>query len=323
MHTVRVIRTVMLFTVLLVITSPAQAQFGFGKDSSVKAPSTAERRHRWKAGVIATARTGPCAGIFVTIPLPTDWPDQDVKVVDEQISDNVGRVRYRKLSGDIRQMVLNIPRLGAGDKVEALLTFAITRRELPLPDTAELRLPEKMPTEIRLYLTSSPHIETRHDTMRSTAKDLLKDGASAWEQVEAIYDWVKAHIEQRNGQRKGALKTIRDGYGNHEDMAGVFIALCRINKIPARTVWVPDYCYPEFYLEDAEGTGHWIPCELKEKSEFGKVSELLPIMERGDSFRVPEKKEPQSFVREFMKGNVVRGFGQPSVKFVRQLLPPE
>ncbi len=322
MHMIRIARSGVILGLSLVLVSPARAQFGFGGDSSLKT-TTAERRHRWKVGTVVMARSGPCAGIFVTIPLPVDWPEQDVKIVKEQISDNVGRVRYRTLPGKIRQMVLTIPRLEAGAQAQALLTFSITRRSLPLPDTATLRRPEKMPRDVRIYLTSSPFIETRQARIRSEASALQKEDASGWAQVKAIYDWVKTHVTQRNEPRKGALRAIRDGHGNHEDIAGLFIALCRANKIPARTVWVPEYCYAEFYLEDDEAAGHWIPCEFKEKSELGTIADLLPILEKGDSFRVPEKKEPQRFVAEFMKGSTGRGLGRPGVRFVRQLLPPE
>ena len=40
-----------------------------------------------------------------------------------------------------------------------------------------------------------------------------------------------------------------------DDLVGLFVAMCRSLKIPARMVWVPDYSYAEFYLEDAEGKG--------------------------------------------------------------------
>ncbi|MHB8867062.1 MAG: transglutaminase-like domain-containing protein, partial [Pirellulaceae bacterium] len=113
---------------------------------------------------------------------------------------------------------------------------------------------------------------------------------------------------------KGSVAVLRDKRGHLEDLTGLFIALCRAEKIPARTVWVPDYCYAEFYLEDATGTGYWFPCELKEKTVFGTVSNDHMILQKGDSFEVPEKKEVQRFVAEFVKGK-----GRPQVSFVRQV----
>ena len=116
------------------------------------------------------------------------------------------------------------------------------------------------------------------------------------------------------------METLHDKRGHLEDLTGLFIALCRAEKIPARTVWVPDYCYAEFYLEDSAGKGHWFPCELKEKTVFGTVSNDYMILQKGDNFEVPEKKEPQRFVKEFVKA---KGAGRPQVSFVRKVMPAQ
>ena len=299
--------------------STTWAQFG-SQESKSDPILGAERTQRWKVGMIVSANQGQCIGIFGTIPVPTDWPEQDVKVVDESISDNIRQVRYRDLEGGIRQMLVAVPRLERGEKAEAMVTFEVTRRAVPLPtDTSIFQIPKKVPRDLRKCLGSSPYIDFRNRQIRDQAKEITADHQAAWEQVEAIHDWVKANIQHSNDQLKGALNALRDKKGNHEDLTGLFIALCRAEKIPARTVWVPDYCYAEFYLEDADGNGHWIPCELKEKTVFGTVSNEHMIIQKGDNIDVPEKQEPQRFVAEFLKG---KG-GRPSVSFVRQVLPAE
>ena len=49
--------------------------------------------------------------VFGTLPVPTNWPEQDVKVMDEQISATINRVQYRDLEGGIRQMLVAVPQL--------------------------------------------------------------------------------------------------------------------------------------------------------------------------------------------------------------------
>ena len=44
---------------------------------------------------------------------------------------------------------------------------------------------------------------------------------------------------------------------------------------------------------------------------------------RGDNFRVPEKKEAQRYVAEFLTGKTGRGLAKPNVQFVRKLLASE
>ena len=139
--------------------------------------------------------------------------------------------------------------------------------------------------------------------------------------METIYDWVRDHVEYKNGKLKGALAALRDGSGDCEELTSLFIALCRARKIPARTVWVPDHCYPEFYLHDDQGQGHWIPCQAAGARAFGEMSELRPILQKGDNFKVPEKSKPQRYVAEFLKGSTTPGGGSPQVEFIRQNMP--
>ena len=115
----------------------------------------------------------------------------------------------------------------------------------------------------------SPYIESRDPKIRELAKEIGADKEKAWEKVEAIYDWVREKVEYKNGPLKGALAALKDGTGDCEELTSLFIAICRANDIPARTVWVPGHCYPEFYLDDEEGKGHWFPCQAAGSPAFG------------------------------------------------------
>ncbi len=259
----------------------------------------------------------PCFDVFATIPVPTNWPEQEVAVVEEQLPESVAQVRYRDLEGGVRQMVVAMPQLNPGDQTETYVTVEVTRRAMSPPaDTSGYRVPERVPRELRKCLAASPMIDCRHRKVRDLAKEITEKHDGAWQKVEALHDWVQENIEHSNDAVKGTAATLQAKRGHLEDLTGLFIALCRAAKIPARTVWVPDYAYAEFYLEDQAGTGYWFPCELKEKTTFGLVSNDYIILQKGDSIDVPEKKEPQRFVREF-----IRGQGQPQVTFMRQVLP--
>jgi hypothetical protein len=48
------------------------------------------------------------------------------------------------------------------------------------------------------------------------------------------------------------------------------------------------------------------------------MPELRPILQKGDNFMVPEKKGPQRYVAEFLKGSTLAGGGRPEVTFVRE-----
>ena len=278
--------------------------------------------HKYQAGVVIKAVRGSCKGLFATVPVPLAWPEQDVQVIEEDTSPEVKRIRYRSIEGTVRQMLIDIPLLPAGGEAHALVTFEIQRRAILAPaETSDLRIPKRVGRAVKRYLGSSPYIESRNAKIRTLAKEITADQPTAWAKVEAIYDYVRAHVDYRNGPLKGALKALQDGYGDCEELSSLFIALCRAASVPARTVWIPDHCYPEFYLVDGTGKGHWFPCQAAGTRAFGEMPEQRPILQKGDSFRVPEKpRERQRYVAEFLRGAPAKGGGQPKVRFIREVL---
>lgn len=297
-------------------TRPAAAQFEPDPDGLKFDKPVVQR---WKCGVIVRATGGPVRNVYCTVPIPSDWPEQEVKIIEEDISDNVRSVRYRVLDGGVKQMLVTIPQLAGGDGAKALVTVEVTRRAIIAPpDPATLRLAEDLDGDIRKYLGDSPYIEVRNAKIQDLSKEIVAGKEGAWAQTEAIYDWVRANVEYKNGEIKSALTALKDGYGDCEELTSLFISLCRANGVPARMVWVPDHCYPEFYLTDAAGKGHWIPCQAAGGRDFGSMPDVRPILQKGDNFRVPEKRVPQRYVAEFLKGVPLPGSGQPQVQFLRQ-----
>ena len=141
-----------------------------------------------------------------------------------------------------------------------------------------------------------------------------------WWEVEALYDWVRENITYVNGDLKTVREALRDREGDCEEMTSTFVALCRAARIPARVVWIPNHCYPEFYLEDAEGKGHWFPCQVAGTRNFGSMPEYLPILQKGDRFKVPERTELQRYLADYLSSKKVLGRKKPDVEFIRQLL---
>jgi transglutaminase-like putative cysteine protease len=275
---------------------------------------------RLRVGIVVTAAGGPCKGIVATTPVPIDWPEQSVKIVDEEDSTYVKNVNYRLVAGTVKQMLVEIPQLPAGQEAKAIVTFEVKRHALLPPDDTELyRLPnlKKLNASVRVYLGDSPYIESRHTKIRNLARETLanKSDSNAWAKVEALYDVARAKVEYKDSLLKGALKALEDGNGDCEELSSLFIALCRASDIPARTVWVPGHCYAEFYLEDPAGEGYWFPCQPAGARAFGGIPEHRPILQKGDNFKVPERpRDRQRYVSEYLTG----AGGQPKVQFIRE-----
>lgn len=297
------------------IASPAWAQKAIVEPTEIQLGE--EHTELYRVGMIISAKSGPCRGITGSIPFPVDWPEQHVKVVSEDISASVREVAYRDNGTTVLQMLVDIPYLAAGEESRALVTLEVTRRRLlPPADTSTLVVPKKPDRNIRIFLGPSPGIELKHAKIKAASKELEKKYADtpAWKKVEAVYDWVRANVTYKVGKFKGAAAALKTKVGDCEDMTALFVALCRNLDIPARTVWVPGHCYPEFYLEDAKGKGHWFPCQIAGERAFGEMPDSRPILQKGDNFEVPERSDRQRFVAEHLSG----AGGKPSVKFVRE-----
>ncbi len=314
------IRSCLLTTLLwLVSVAPVSAQF---KQGEAEGPRMGDSQTTcWRTGMIVKATGGACRGITGYAPVPTDWPEQQVTILEEEVSPEA-KISYKMIDGGVKIMNVRIPTLASGKEAKALVTVEIRRSTmLPPEDTDRYVLPDekKLPREIRLYLVPSPMIESRSPKIRKLAKEIGVDEEKAWKKVETIYDWVRENVKYQNGPLKGALAALKDGTGDCEELTSLFIAICRAAGIPARTVWVPGHCYPEFYLSDESGKGHWFPCQAAGTREFGGITETRPVLQKGDNFRPPKKgRERQRYMAEYLTGTPTRGGGKPQVRFIRK-----
>ncbi len=277
-----------------------------------------QESQRWKFG-LKLSTTATCTNVIATFPVPMDWPEQKVDLVEQNIDPLFRGWRSSVISGGAKQIVVRFPQLRRGSQGEISFVLDISRSKiLPPEKTDDLVAPKRIPREVMFAMGNSPHIDASHGMIKAASRELKETThETAWEQVEAIYDYVRAKVEYTNGKIKNASQALRDGTGDCEEMTSLFVALCRNARIPARMVWIPGHCYPEFYLEDAEKNGHWFPCQAAGTRQFGHMDEDRPIFQKGDKFRVPDKKSAVRYVSETFNCEV-RGQGQPSPTFIQE-----
>jgi hypothetical protein len=311
-----------LVVAMLLVASPATVLAQFKAAPVGKGPRLdRETTQRIQVGVVIKA-AGTIDRVIATVPVPMEWPEQSVSIVHEDISPSHARLSYRNIAGGggLRQMVFEIPRLLAGEEAKALVTFEVTRHGLAAPaDTSIYRVPAKLSRELSINVGASPYIESRHPKVVAAAKEAVGDIGAAWDKVEAIYDWTRDHVAYKDSELKGAARALYDKEGGADELASVFVAMCRAQKIPARTVFVKGHCYAEFYLEDDEGLGHWFPCQPAGVRSFGGIDNAGPILQKGDNFRNPDdRKERLRYVREYFHA---AGRGKaPKVQWVSRLV---
>ena len=311
-------RTVLAGLLLVLLPGSAWAQFKDALPS--KGPTLGkETTVRVRLGVIVQA-SGQLFRAVATVPVPDEWPEQRVTIIKEDVTPNVKNLGYKTITGGggSKLMVVEIPQLAAGQEAHALVTFEVTRRGIGAPvDTAILTIPKKLSRPLMIDVGPSPFIESRHPKIIAAAKEAAGESESAWKKVEALYDWTRNNVTYKNGGLKGAVRALHDKEGYTDELTSLFIALCRVHKVPARTVFVPSHCYAEFYLEDDEGRGHWFPCQVAGVRSFGTIDDVRPVMQKGDNFSNPENpKEKLRWVKEYFHASA-RG-ANPKVKFVSE-----
>ena len=252
----------------------------------------------WEFGLKINA-TGEARGISATVPIPMPWPEQEIEMLVEKKSDNIGRFVIKNPTKHTRQFSFKVNRIAAGQSESALIRFKVKKRLIIAPaDTSQFQFASKVPTVVRTFLKSSPYIESDDRRIKDLAGTLTDDTLSAWDQVEKNFRWVRDNIEYKfDKQIHSCLRALEVKHGDCEELSSLFIAICRAQGIPARAVWIPDHTYPEFYLHDKNGDGHWFPCQAAGQYEFGSMTEPKPILQKGDRFRIPGQRNEVRYLR--------------------------
>lgn len=291
-------------------------QDGFaGSDTSLLNPV----QYNWKVGVQIKTGSSSASKFLVTIPIPVNWPEQRVELLEENVPEEVRSVKLRSLNSGVQQLVIDIPRIKANQLVELTMLYRVDVGQVQGPkEPLTLRIPKKPPRDAKEYLGVGPQISYRNSKLRAQVKKLISGPENDWQKVEAIYGWVRKNIELVDGEEHDSIHTFRQKQGCAEDLVGLFVAMCRAAKVPARIVWVEGHSHAEFMLVDEEGEHHWFPAQVAGLGQFGKMNEPRIILQKGDNIKVPEKELRQKFVAEFVQGS---GKSKPKVRFIREMVP--
>ena len=273
----------------------------------------------WRVGVLVVGGNNPVKNLRVAIPVPADWPEQSVELVEEEFPPGVENVEYETMPAGPRRLLFVIPNVAPKQKILALATYRVSTMQIIAPaDTSVFKFPEKKTKETKPYLVPSPEISWRDSKLKRQAQALVKSNDTDWKKVESIFDWVRDNIETRAGEPIGSVKAFKEKSGASEDLVSLFIAMCRANKIPSRMVFVDGTQFAEFYLVDDENNGHWFPANVTGIREFGEIGEPRVILQKGDNIRVVGEKKPLKFVPA---AAACKGTKPAAVRFVREPMP--
>jgi hypothetical protein len=262
--------------------------------------------------------TGDAAGITSTTAAPLDYPEQKIESV--KIETAGCQAKLRRLADGAGQLLLTAADVARGQIISAVARYRLTLFKQYHGFTADhFPAKQKIPPEVRKqYLQDSPGIQTRSKQVRELAAELTSGTPKhPWEQVKSFADWVPKHIKPQLGSYTSVTAALDDRRGDCEEMAGVFVALCRAIGVPARLVWIPNHTWAEFFLVDNNGDGRWIPAHTACYSWFGwnGVHEL--VLQKGDRIQLPEKKKLVRLLADWTQWSGA----QPKVRYTAELTP--
>jgi transglutaminase-like putative cysteine protease len=258
--------------------------------------------------------------VVVVAPIPMDWPEQQVRLLGEKVSE-VGKIDYQVKPGQCKTFRFTIPTIEAGDSASVELLYEITRSRMEfVAPPEELALPRGLPVEVRdQFAGPAPGLEMKHPKIVNLARDLEQQhhDEGAWETVKGFWGWTRDNVDFKNGDFRGALFAIEQGCGDCEEMSALFVSMCRLSKVTARSVWVEGHNYPEFYLVDKQGQGHWIPAQVVGPEWFGEMTEYRPIFQKGDRFLDPFHRKYVRYTPQTVKAD---GKVEPKLTVEHQII---
>ena len=159
------------------VVAPAWAQFKQGEPGGTKVGKS--QTSQWRTGMVIKATGGACRGLVGYVPVPTDWPEQQVSIVKEDISPEV-RIHYETVDGGVKLMNVRIGQLAAGQEAKALVTVEICRNAIVPPEKTDIYvLPDvkKLPRDDAcLSVAQSEDREPRSEDPRLGQEDRRRQG---------------------------------------------------------------------------------------------------------------------------------------------------
>ena len=261
---------------------------------------------RWRVGLIIKASGGACRGLTGYAAVPTEWPEQDVSVVEEDISPEV-KLHYETLNGGVKIMSFKIAQLAAGQEAKALVTFEVRRSTVLPPENTDIYVlpdPKKLPrADSRLSDAESTDRVPRSENPRAGQEDRRRQEKGMGSRRSDL----RLGLGTREGPGQSAQRRLGGVARRHGRLRGTVLAVYRHlpggrHSRPHRLGARPLLCGVLSVRQT--GQGHWFPCQSRGARQFGGITDTRPIFQKGDNIRPPRNggKERQRFLAESLTG---------------------
>lgn len=262
---------------------------------------------------------GDAQRIEAATPVPSEHLEQ--KIDEVRLETEGCQAELRDVGEGASLLYLAAPALSRGQTIRALAHYKLTLKKQYLGYEAE-QFPAHQPpppSPVRKqYLQESPGIQSAAPEVRKLLAQLrTPDEPHPWLFAERAKAWIAENIRPQVGKFIGVVNGLKERHGDCEEMAAIFVALCRAAGISARLVWVPNHNWAEFYLTDHDGAGHWIPAHTACYGWMGWTGVHELVIQKGDRVTPPHEHKAQRLL-----GDWLRWMGKrPAAQYIAKLKP--
>jgi hypothetical protein len=273
---------------------------------------------RYQIGANIKTAGGSFSGVSIRLPVPADWPEQRVAVIDEEIYDRAGKISYRVLDSGVKQMMVSIAQVPANTEAKVVITYEVAISPILAPQqTAGLTKPKRITKELKFFIGDGPLIFPRDRELKKQVEQLTTQEQEPWEALQLLHRFIMDHVTETVSKPQSTVETLKNKQGCNEDRAALFVAFARSLQIPARMVMVEGGQHAEFCLEDPAGNAHWYPCTFRGSGEFGSWSRPAVVFQKGDNIKEPESTQRVRLIPEMING---KGTVPPQVQTIRRVV---
>lgn len=262
---------------------------------------------------------GNATDLRASTPAPVAHPEQPID--DVRIETDGCQARVQAVGAGAAQLLVSAAGIAPGQVMRATARYRLTIAKQCFGHERD-RFPARQPppaANIRTaFLGNSPGIETSSVQVRKLLETIRGPGSEhPWDLARRCWTWVREQIAPRIGPYTSVVKAIENRLGDCEEMAAVFVALCRRAEIPARLVWVPNHNWAEFHLVDDKGVGHWIPAHTACYEWFGWTGVHELVVQKGDRVTPAHARGPQRLLEDWGQAAGPR----PTFRWTAELKP--
>jgi len=249
-------------------------------------PTDREAEYRVETTIKVSSTGGGVIQAFA--PIPREWPEQRIEAVAPQTV----RCKAKSESVPPGAAAMEISTAQLRPKEVASVTYVQRVFVKPrAPKRAEdyPSLP-KLDAKSKAYVMPTPTIDPSDAAIKKKAAEVCKDETVPWEKARKLSLWTFNHLEYKLMAYTSAKEAFNAKIGDCEERSSLFIALCRSQGIPARSVISPGkkrtesgHCWTEILLADVDGNPEWLPVDVGQRW-FGELPIAPMVLQKGDSY---------------------------------------